>query len=291
MNGLLAADLAHYRALVVSTLPQFAGGTFSALGSGAERLVLECDGWIFRFGLTEAAQQRLRHEAAMLGFLKPRITMSLPQMQLHDGIEPFTQHLRLPGETLERAQYEVLDEGRRNALAMRVAQFYAELHALPLSRLQQVGAAGVEPWMSPEEILAEAQPKLPKKLHPFLKRTVKAYRKLTIAGAELVFGHFDIHGGNMAFDHQTGMLNGMFDFAAAGFGARHRDLATTSRTSADLTRRVLDRYEELARFKVDRELVVLYTSARRLADLASQSLPDGPALQRVIDWADEAGLR
>jgi len=287
MEELPAAEIARYRALVIGTLPQFAGGIFASIADGWDSVALECDGFIFKFARHPAARARLRREVALLQFLKPRITMPLPQMVLHEGPEPFSQHLKLPGSSLESDDYGMLDEGRRNALATRMAQLYAELHALSLSRMQQVGALGVDPWMSPDEILAGAAPKLPRGHKGFLDRTVSAYRRLTIAGPELVFGYFDGHGWNMAFDHQTGLLNGVFDFADAGFGSRHRDLSYSNWISADLTLRIIDRYEELARFKVNRELVMLYTSALRLAELAKGFLDEERHVANVVNWVGE----
>jgi hypothetical protein len=200
---------------------------------------------------------------------------------------PFSQHLKIPGSSLESADYLALDEGRRNALAMRMAQLYTELHALPLSRMQQVGAAGVDPWMSPDDIVAGAGPKLPRGYKGFLNRTVAAYRKLSISGSELVYGYFDGHGWNMAFDHETGLLNGVFDFADSGFGSRHRDLSYSNWISADLTLRIIERYEQLARVSVDRELVMLYSSALRLAELAEGFLPEERAVASVTSWVAE----
>ena len=279
------ADAGRYRATVIGTLPQFVGGSFAVMGAGWDSVALECDGWIFKFPRHAAAEARLRREVALLGFLRPRITMPLPQLVLHDGPEPFSQHLKISGAALETAQYEELGEGARNALATRMSQLYAELHALPLSRMQAAGAASVEPWMSPDEVLAGAVPLLPRRLLPFVKRTVKAYRKLRIEGDELVYGYFDGHGWNMAFDHATGMLNGVFDFADSGFGSRHRDLSYSNWISADLTTRIIDRYEVLARRTVNRELVTLYTSALRLAELAAGDLPEDVAVGNVVDWA------
>ncbi|MDB5538829.1 MAG: phosphotransferase enzyme family protein, partial [Devosia sp.] len=189
MEGVPAAEIARFRALVIGTLPQFAGGIFVPLTGGWDSVALECDGWIFKFARNERAEARLRREAALLAFLKPRVTMQLPQMVLHEGPVPFSRHLKIPGSSLESAQYAELDEGRRNALAMRMAQFYAELHALPLPRMQQVGAVGVDPWMAPGDILAGAGPKLPRGYKGFLERTVAAYRKLSISGDELVYGY------------------------------------------------------------------------------------------------------
>ncbi len=231
---------------------------------------------------------------ALLAFLKPRVTMPLPQMVLHEGPVPFSQHLKLPGSSLEKPKYLELDEGRRNALATRMAQLYAELHALPLNRMQAIGAVGVDPWMSPDEIIARTEDRLPRGYKGFMKRTMSAYRKLTIAGDELVYGYFDGHGWNMAFDHETGMLNGVFDFADSGFGSRHRDLSYSNWISADLTLRIIDRYEELARIKVNRDLVMLYSSALRLAELAENFLPAEQATANGVDWGAELkqwGLR
>ena len=287
MEGVPAAEVARLRALVIGTLPQFAGGNFVTLADGWDSVALECDGWIFKFARNPEAEARLRREVALLAFLKPRVTMPLPQMVLHEGPVPFSQHLKLPGSSLEKPQYLALDEGRRNALATRMAQLYAELHALPLNRMQSVGATGVDPWMSPDEIIARTEARLPRGYKGFMKRTMAAYRKLTIAGDELVYGYFDGHGWNMAFDHETGMLNGVFDFADSGFGSRHRDLSYTNWISADLTLRIIERYEELARIKVNRELVMLYSSALRLAELAEDFLPDGRAVANVVDWVAE----
>ncbi len=289
MSVAVQGDIAHDRAVVVSTLPQFMGGTFQRLQTRADRSALECDGWIFKFGRNPHAQESLRREADLLAFLRPRITMTLPQMVLHEGPEPFTQHRKIPGGALGSAQYGALDEGRRNALATRIAQFYAELHALPLGRLQAVGAVGAEPWMAPDDIADGATPRLPRGYKGFLNRTVAAYRKLSIAGPELVFGYFDGHGENMAFDMATGMLNGMFDFGDAGFGARHRDLSYSNAISADLTARVIDRYEALSCVPVDRQKVALYTSASRLAVLAGGEMAEAKSVADVVEWAEIAG--
>jgi hypothetical protein len=287
MEEVPAAEIARCRAHVIGTLPQFAGGNFITLTEGWDSVALECDGWIFKFARNAEAEARLRREVALLQFLKPRVTMALPHMVLHEGPVPFSQHLKIPGSSLERDEYTALDEGRRNALAMRMAQLYAELHALPLSRMQQIGAVGVDPWMAPDDIIAGAEPRLPRGTKGFLKRTMAAYRKLSISGDELIYGYFDGHGWNMAFDHVTGLLNGVFDFADSGFGSRHRDLSYSNWVSADLTLRIIERYEQLARVKVDRELVMLYTSALRLAELAEGFLPEGKAEQNVTDWVAE----
>jgi hypothetical protein len=281
------ADLARYRALVISRLPQLAGAQFVTLAEGWDSVALEYDGLIFKFPRNQAAGERLRREVALLNFLRPRITMPLPQPILYDGDEPFSQHRAIPGAKLLADDYLMLGEGSRNALATRMAQLYAELHQLPLARMQQAGAVSVDPWMSPDEILERAVPRLPRGYKGWARKVVSGYRKLTIQGDELVFGYFDGHGWNMAFDFTTATLNGVYDFGDSGFGSRHRDLSYSNWISADLTLRIIDRYEDLTRYRVDREQVMLYTSALRLAELAEGFLSDEQALANVVHWADE----
>ena len=287
MQEATVEELARYRALVVATLPQFVGGRFATAGNGWDSVALECDGWIFKFPRNAVAEERLRREVKVLAFLKPRMTMALPQMVLHEGETPFTQHRKLDGRALERADYLKLGSGQRNALALRMAQLYVELHALPLGRMQQVGAVAVDPWMSPAEILERALPKLPRGYKRLARSTVATYRRLKIVGDELVFGYFDGHGWNMAFDHATGLLNGVFDFADSGFGSRHRDLSYSNWIAADLTLRIIDRYEELSGRAVDRQQVMLYSSALRLSELAAAYHDDELAVRNVTDWYAE----
>ncbi|MGN6486818.1 MAG: phosphotransferase family protein [Devosia sp.] len=285
-----SADLAHYRALIISRLPHLVGAQFVTLAEGWDSVALEHDGLIFRFARHDGARERLRREVGLLNFLRPRITMPLPQPVLFDGDEPFTEHRKIPGDKLLADDYLMLGEGARNALATRMAQFYAELHQLPLARLQQAGAVAVDPWLSPQEILEKALPRLPRGYKGWARKVAAAYRKLSIQGDELVFGQFDGHGWNMAFDFATGTLNGVYDFGDAGFGSRHRDLSYSNWISADLTLRILERYEQLTGHRVDRDLVMLYTSALRLAELAEGFLPADVAVANVVNWADELKL-
>lgn len=283
-------DLARYRALIISRLPQFAGAQFVTLAEGWDSVALESDGWIFKFPRTDEARARLEREVAVLGFLRPRITMPLPQPVLFDGDEVFSQHRKIVGEKLLADDYLMLGEGPRNALATRMAQLYAELHQLPLARMQQVGAVAVDPWMAPGDILEGALPRLPRGYKGWARKVVSAYRKLTIRGDELIYGYFDGHGWNMAFDFTTGTLNGVYDFADSGLGSRHRDLSYSNWISADLTLRIIDRYEELTRRKIDRNLVMLYTSVLRLAELAEGFLPEEVGVANVANWAEELRL-
>jgi hypothetical protein len=267
-----SGDIARYRGLIVAALPRLATTPLTLLHRGDDIAALGADDTILKIPRTADAAVKLRREAVLLDYLRPRVTMALPQMQIVEGTPPVSQHRRIEGGPLPPADYEALDAGRRNAIALRLAGFFAELHNLPLPRLTAIGAVSATPWLGPDTILEAVLPLLPRKWHPFVRRTLKAYRNLTIAGDELVFGQFGTDGSNMAIDPATGLLSGLFDFSEAGFGARHRDLSYPMRISVDLGLRIIARYEELGGPAVDRALVLTYATADRLARLATGAI-------------------
>lgn len=280
-----SVEVAQCRAVIVSTLPMFLHTKFERLPGGWDSIALVGDGWVFKLPQSDKTRAKLRREAKLLDFLRPRVTMTLPNMVLHEGSMLFSQHAIIPGEAIEQDQYDALDARQRDTMALRLARFYAELHALPLPRLHAVGAVPVVPWQRAKDILGRAAPLLPTKHLPLLERTMKAYARTSIGGDELVFGYFDGHGWNMAFDHETGTLNGLFDFADAGYGPRHRDLSYSNFISTDLTLRIIDHYEKLTQRQLDRELVMLYATVLRFSELIHDRLENDIALEVIDDWA------
>lgn len=277
-----AGDVARYRGLIVAALPHLAGARFEMLGRSTALAALGCDDTVFRLPRTLAAAEALRREAALLDYLRPRVTMPLPQLQIIDGTPPFSLHRKIEGMPLTPQFYRDLDIGRRKAIALRLAGFLAELHALPLPRLTAIGAIPAPPWPGPDAILSGALPLLPKKAHAFARRMLKSYRGLSIAGDELIFGQFGTDGSNIVLDARTGLMSGIHGFSGAGFGARHRDLSYPARVDLDLLLRVLDAYEEVSGVRPDRALALLYASVDRLARIAGAS--DAPEREAILDW-------
>lgn len=281
------------RAAIASALPDLAIGGFTLLNDGWDSVAVDIDdSWIFKFPKHAAAAARLRMEAGLLGLLGPRLAMPIPRMVLHERPLVFSQHQKLHGTSLESRDYERLTEARRNALAAVMARFYAELHAVPLAEAEAAGAGPIGAWMDPDEIVAVATPLLPARLVPYLRQTMADYAAIPVEAGERVYGFFDGHGWNMAFDHAAGRLNGVFDFADSGFGEIHKDLSYSNFIAPDLTLRIVARYEALTGRSIDRNRVMLYSAAQRLWELAS--IGDGAdyvadRLRAVEVWADLTG--
>src|SRR5690606_2345867 len=86
-----------------------------------------------------------------------------------------------------------------------------------------------------------------------------------------IYGFFDGHGWNMAFDHAAGRLNGVYDFADSGLGPLHQDFLYSNLISADLTARIITAYERETGRHIDRDRVDLLTGTHRLWELAMEA--------------------
>ncbi len=227
-------------------------------------------------------------EARLLALIGPAVTMRVPALSLHDGPPLFSRHGKLPGEHLLAADYAKLTEAQRGGLASAMARFYAELHAMDQDRFAAAGAGEVSPWLAPEDALRRAWPVLPETLRAFAERTAAAWAALPPDPLGTRFGYFDGHGWNMAFDHARGVLNGLYDFADAGFGPLHREFIYSDWVDPDLTTRIVTAYGRLTGRRLDRARIHLLSVALRLSELGqyADDPSHAPAMVRtLVDWS------
>ncbi len=131
-------------------------------------------------------------------------------------------------------------------------------------------------------------PALPAGLRGLAERTVRAWRDLPPDPHGTVYGFFDGHGWNMAFNHAQARLNGIYDFADSGLGPLHQEFVYPSLTAPDLAARIVAAYEALTGRALDRRRIALLTGVHRLWELAA--LADDPAhvaamVRNVAGWA------
>jgi aminoglycoside phosphotransferase (APT) family kinase protein len=278
-------DLEPFRARIASVAPDLARLPLTAMSDGWDSLAIDAGGaWVFKFPRHAAGTERLRREARLLSLVRRHVSLQVPELVLHEGDEPFSQHRKIPGRSLESADYARLDALERDALAETLAVFYAELHAIPVAEAEAAGAPPGPKWMPASEILERVRPTIPAHLRDFLETTMAAYDAIPADDAT-IYGYFDGHGWNMAFDHEAGRLNGCYDFADSGIGPRHQDLSYTNWIARDLTLRIIARYERLAGIEVNRDRVMLYSAALRFDELAHAFGDPADRLRAVEDWA------
>ena len=115
---------------------------------------------------------------------------------------------------------------------------------------------------------------LEEELRDIAASTIDAYEALGPDPHGETYGFFDGHGWNMAFDHQRGRLNGIYDFADSGFGPLHQEFIYSNLVSPDLTERIITAYERETGRRIDRRRVSILSGMHRLTELAE--LADDP---------------
>jgi aminoglycoside phosphotransferase (APT) family kinase protein len=277
------------RATITGSFPELSGSRFELLTVGWDCVALDVDDrLIFKFPRHEAAQKRLVTEASLLEVIRPAVTMPVPDLSLHPGPPLFSRHTKLEGEHLLTPQYELLPVESRQRLAADMALFYAELHDLDAREMEQAGAGPTSPWLQPDDILRRVWPVLPSGLRLYADRTIAAWQKLPPEPYGTTYGFFDGHGWNMAFDHASNRLNGIYDFGDSGFGPLHQEFIYTNFIARDLTERIIAEYELLTGLTLDRQRVELLSGVLRLSELAelADDAVHAPAMVRfVADWA------
>jgi aminoglycoside phosphotransferase (APT) family kinase protein len=262
-------DISLQKHAILALYPALAESVFAAVDVGWDSLAIDAgDDLIFKFPKHEAAGARLRREVRFLEIIRPSVSIPVPDMTLHEGPPVFSAHRKLKGSYLLAEGYAKLSDAQRQDTAEKLALFYAELHAISVSRMAAAGALPLPPWRNVADILDKALPHLPLEHHAWARGTLEEWAGLPADPYGTVFGFYDGHGWNMAFDHQRGVLNGVYDFADAGFGPLHQDFIYSSFIDEDLTLRIIAAYENITGKAIDRLRVDIFTAAYRLHELA-----------------------
>lgn len=260
------------RAIIIDQFPEHAGARFTLLSEGWDSVAVDIDGrLIFKFPRHERGEAALRREAAILGLVGATVTLPVPKLALFDTPRTFSRHEKLPGEHLLPAHYDALDEAARQKLGEALGQFYAELHTIEPARAVAAGLQPADVWLDADDILRLAMPVLPEALKPFTENAMAAWRDLEPDPYGDIYGYFDGHGWNMAFDHANHRLNGIYDFADSGIGPLHREFVYSSLVSPDLMPRIVASYERHSKRVLDRRRIDVLTATHWLWELAAEA--------------------
>jgi aminoglycoside phosphotransferase (APT) family kinase protein len=288
---MLEFDLTSLKSIIVAHFPGLAPARFSLLPQGWHSTAVDVDDtWVFKFPRGADAEAALRTEASLLAALRPHVAMPIPALSLIEGPPLFSRHRKLKGEQLTAARYAHLPEAARRRLAAALARFYADLHALDDARMKAAGVAPLRPWRDADDIGRTTWPLLPASLRSYAERTLIAWQRMEPDPYGIIYGFFDGHGWNMAFDNEAQRLNGVYDFADSGLGQLHQDFIYSNFIARDLTSRVIADYERITGKLLDRERIALLTGVHRLWELAE--VADDPThialmLRHVVEWAQD----
>ncbi|SDL17546.1 Phosphotransferase enzyme family protein [Modicisalibacter muralis] len=282
-------DINTYKETILSVFPQLKGAQFKPLTMGWHSTAVDVDDrLIFKFPKHQVAKRALLKEARLLEVIRPVVSMTVPNIEIHEGPPTFSYHRKLKGDHLLRVEYEGLSEATRQRMAAELARFYAQLHELDAQSMANAGAEAIEAWQTPDAIRAIALPALTPALRSYAEAIVEAFENLPDDPYGTTFGFFDGHGWNMAFDHAQEQLTGIYDFGDSGFGPLHQEFIYSNFISHDLTERIVTEYEALTGRCIDRRRIDILTGQHRLselAELANDPEHVGSMVQYVENWA------
>ena len=273
-----------FRAAIAAVRPDLATQPMQLHDRGWDSNAVEVAGWIFKFPKRPEAVDRLRLEARILALVRPRVPLAVPELILHEIPTLFSEHRMIPGSIIETRDYDALTEPQKQAMAERLAGFYAALHAIPAAEAVAIGVGPKPGWPPAETGLPALRERLPADFHDYARRAFTAYDALP--PEDEVFGYFDGHGWNMAFDHERGVLNGVYDFADAGIGPLSRDFTYSNLTSDDLTSRLVAAYNRETGRAVDLRTVAIRTAVQTLSELAEADGDYELFLSGALRWYD-----
>ena len=278
------AALEDYREAIRAVRPDLADLPLVLHTRGWDSNAVEAGDTIFKFPKRANVPPRLRREAKFLALVAPRVPLAVPRMKLHESPTLFSEHKMIPGTIIETAGYDVLSEAQKQAMAEALAGFYAALHAIPVSEAIAAAAEPKPGWPEASAVLPVLRDRLPVAVQDFAKRALEAYAELP--AEEEIFGYFDGHGWNMAFDHERGVLNGVYDFADAAIGPLTREFTYSSLTSTDLTERIIAAYEAITGKAISRRVVAIRMSVQNFSELAELETQDEAFVASVVRWHD-----
>jgi len=185
---------------------------------------------VFRFPKHEYAFKHLKDEARILRLLRNYITLETPS-PLYEGVD-FLAYRLIHGETLRRDILLRLPVDNQQAVADQLAQFFKELHGIPVNEVSDDEIPMADALMQHEgwlKVYQRIKEKVFPLLMPYLREWATEHFESYLTDErnfqyELRMVDTDIPPYHIMFDRQRKRINGVIDFGCAGLGDPAIDL-------------------------------------------------------------------
>lgn len=187
-------------------------------------IVIINDQLVFRFPKHEYSFKHLKTEAKLLRRLRSYISLEIP-LPLYDSEDALAYRF-IPGETLRRDMLMRLPEDEQQMIADQLAQFFKELHGVPISAISDFEIPMADALMKYEgwvNVYQRIRGKVFPLLLPHLREWMAEHFESHLANRsnfeyELKMVDTDIPPYHIIFDKQKKRINGIIDFGCAGLG-------------------------------------------------------------------------
>ena len=223
-------ELNDYERRIRDICPELAIETLSLNQEGLlNDVVIVNDELVFRFAKREFGYKDPQEEASLLHFLKKYITLPIPD-PFHQSPDAMAYRL-IPGVTLRRDILLRLSEDDQQSIADQLAQFFKELHSVPVDAADfKIPMADAlmkhERWINTYQRIRE---KVFPLLLPHVRDWATEHFETHLAQKsnfeyELKMVDTDLPPYHIMFDAERKRINGIIDFGCAGLGDPAIDL-------------------------------------------------------------------
>lgn len=211
----------------------------------------------------------IKVEQAITDFIRSRVELSVPKITLFSQPVLMARYPLIAGAMIHADDLAKLPEKNKEIIASQLAQFMHTMHKVSQAEIKNTGIDLAPSWQLSTELIAlQLQAEEHAVLQKLLPDVLRNHSHLQVPQENMVFGHFDLHGGNLLIDEHKQKLVGVIDFGNCKFGDLHQDFSTICLSDPDLAERVMAHYESIAGRKINKLMVQHYTTAYYLHLLA-----------------------
>src|SRR5215510_4573066 len=187
-------------------------------------VVIVNDAFVFRFAKRDYGFKDLKEEAEVLRLLRRRVTLPIPS-PFYEDHEVMAYPL-IPGETMRRDMLMSLPETDQQAIAEQQAQFFKELHGIPLEEIDESSIPMADALMKYEgwvKLYSRIRDKVFPLLLPHTREWATEHFESWLSDPanfeyEPRMVDTDIPPYHILFDRVRRRINGVIDFGCAGLG-------------------------------------------------------------------------
>ena len=248
----------------ISTHIPVTDDTANVLDVGCDNFAIDFGDIIVRLPSDKEALHALKFETTVCRYIDVP-SLQTPKTQVVEAQYPFSWHRKIPGSYFLTKAYESLNNDQKDKIASQLAEFLITFHSLSIDEMCSAGGEDLEDYVSLSYMRENSQV-IPNDLKDHFERFTQTYETLYVPEKDRVFGYFDAHGWNMAFNQEKGELIGVYDFADSGIGDVHQDFHPMNTISQDLVTRVVHKYEVLQGRTINISKVNFYTVLAEYSD-------------------------
>lgn len=242
--------------------------------------------YIVKFPRPHRGVNGINAEKCVTDFIRTKVNLDLPLMTLHAEPIVFTRYPKMQGETFNKTTYAELSDKLKDNLAAELALFIANMHAIPQVDIVTANTDLSTSWeFKIEQVETQLSQEQDDVIQVLYAEVVSNHKAIKVADTNNVFGHFDLHGGNVLVNKDHTAIAGVIDFGNCKFGDLHQDLSVMNLSSPDLAKRVAIAYEKITKKKLNRLLIQHYTTIFYLNLLAG--LKKGNSDKKYNYWLGE----